>query len=822
MKNKLKYTFLIKLFLMLVCESYSIANDVLIDAKEIDIQEKGNLIIASGSVNITDGKSISIRGNNAKYNKSDQTLEINKNVVLTDNENNYTLNSGKIFLDRKKEIITSTKSVILEDQTNNYKLISEKIVYFKSKQIVKSYGETKIFLSNDLVVSTNNITFNNNLKLFTTTEKTFAKDDLNNRFELSSFNYDLKDKIFKADKIKFVDAENNTLSLNNGFINLKLREIIGSDFIFKFNNKLFGNKENEPRIIGRYVATDKSETKMKKSIFTTCKKIEGKCPAWSISADEVVHNKERKRIEYKNAWLDIYDVPVAYFPYFFHPDPSVKRQSGFLFPQFINSSNLGFSTQLPYYVNLDNHKDMTISPRIYSNNNLFLQTEYRQVFKNSNLITDISFNNKENSNSHFFANLKGDFENSFYQMKIETVSNDAYLKKYQIKSPLIDSYSTLNSSFIVESLSENSSFYSSIDIIEDLTKSNNDKYEYIFPNFEFTQDKYLNNNFFETMNYKSSGSYRKFNTNVDELDFINDIVLQTNNFEIIDNAESNLKFLIRNLNTYGNLSNTIKEDETYAVKSAFVYNLKYPLIKEKEKNTSFLSPIASLRYSPNKGLNLKNEETIISFEDLFNLDRINNKTIEEGGSLTLGLEYINQEKNTFNENLKFGLGVNLRTTEDKDLPLSSSLNQKTSDIIGYSGINITENLSLNYNFSVDNNLSETNYSLISANYNTDRLKTRFEYMEKSNFIGDESYLTNFTELLINKSNSVSFETSKNVDKDITNYYDLIYSYYNDCLKASVVYNRQFYEDKSINSDQNIFFKISFIPFGTINTPNIND
>ena len=175
MKNKLKYTFLIKLFLMLVCESYSIANDVLIDAKEIDIQEKGNLIIASGSVNITDGKSISIRGNNAKYNKSDQTLEINKNVVLTDNENNYTLNSGKIFLDRKKEIITSTKSVILEDQTNNYKLISEKIVYFKSKQIVKSYGETKIFLSNDLVVSTNNITFNNNLKLFTTTEKTFAK-----------------------------------------------------------------------------------------------------------------------------------------------------------------------------------------------------------------------------------------------------------------------------------------------------------------------------------------------------------------------------------------------------------------------------------------------------------------------------------------------------------------------------------------------------------------------------------------------------------------------------------------------------------------------
>ena len=39
--------------------------------------------------------------------------------------------------------------------------------------------------------------------------------------------------------------------------------------------------------------------------------------------------KKKKRIEYKRAWLEIYDVPIAYFPYFFHPDPTVERQSGF-------------------------------------------------------------------------------------------------------------------------------------------------------------------------------------------------------------------------------------------------------------------------------------------------------------------------------------------------------------------------------------------------------------------------------------------------------------------------------------------------------------
>ena len=137
---------------------------------------------------------------------------------------------------------------------------------------------------------------------------------------------------------------------------------------------------------------------------------------------------------------------------FFHPDPTVKRQSGFLFPQFINSSNLGFSAQIPYYKVIDTDKDMTISPRVYTNNNLFVQTEYRQVFKNSNLITDFSYNRKDNSNTHFFSTLKGDFENSFYEMKIESVSNNNYLKKYQIQSPLINNFTTLNSSFAYEKI----------------------------------------------------------------------------------------------------------------------------------------------------------------------------------------------------------------------------------------------------------------------------------------------------------------------------------------------------------------------------------
>ena len=123
--------------------------------------------------------------------------------------------------------------------------------------------------------------------------------------------------------------------------------------------------------------------------------------------------------------------------------------------------------------------------------------------------------------------------------------------------------------------------------------------------------------------------------------------------------------------------------------------------------------------------------------------------------------------NLSNENLKIGFGVNLRDTIDEDLPKSSSIGQKTSDIIGYSGIKITQNLSFNYDFSIDQNLSGTNYTLASLNYSTNKFQTSFEYLEKSNLIGDESYLNNKTEFQINKLNSLAFETNKNIDRNLT-------------------------------------------------------
>ena len=81
---------------------------------------------------------------------------------------------------------------------------------------------------------------------------------------------------------------------------------------------------------------------------------------------KIIHDKKKRQIDYKNAWLKIYNVPVMYFPKFFHPDPTVDRKSGFLIPQLNNSNKLGTSMTIPYFNVISDSADFTFKPRIFS------------------------------------------------------------------------------------------------------------------------------------------------------------------------------------------------------------------------------------------------------------------------------------------------------------------------------------------------------------------------------------------------------------------------------------------------------------------------
>ena len=93
---------------------------------------------------------------------------------------------------------------------------------------------------------------------------------------------------------------------------------------------------------------------------------------------------------------------------------------------------------------------MTFNPRIYLEDKFLFQSEYRQAYKDDNmLISDFSLNhNGDNRSTHLFANLDGKLnETTDYEIQFQNVSNDNYLKLYNLglTSPIIGSESSLKS-----------------------------------------------------------------------------------------------------------------------------------------------------------------------------------------------------------------------------------------------------------------------------------------------------------------------------------------------------------------------------------------
>ena len=102
----------------------------------------------------------------------------------------------------------------------------------------------------------------------------------------------------------------------------------------------------------------------------------------------MLHDSKKKTIYYKNAIIKVYDIPIFYLPMLSHPDPTVKRRSGFLVPSFEDTKNLGSGITVPYFFGLNKDKNFTLTNKFYVSENPLFMGEYHQAFKNSQLLAD--------------------------------------------------------------------------------------------------------------------------------------------------------------------------------------------------------------------------------------------------------------------------------------------------------------------------------------------------------------------------------------------------------------------------------------------------
>ena len=112
---------------------------------------------------------------------------------------------------------------------------------------------------------------------------------------------------------------------------------------------------------------DRSEgniTVLQSGVYTACepcKENPSKPPLWQVKAARIIHNESERVIHYENASIEFFGVPIAHVPYFWHPDPTVKRQTGFLLPEFFGGDRTGYGASVPYFWAIAPDRDLTIS-----------------------------------------------------------------------------------------------------------------------------------------------------------------------------------------------------------------------------------------------------------------------------------------------------------------------------------------------------------------------------------------------------------------------------------------------------------------------------
>ncbi len=100
-------------------------------------------------------------------------------------------------------------------------------------------------------------------------------------------------------------------------------------------------------------------------------------PLWQINARKIIHDKSEGNVYYEDATLEFLGWPIAYVPYFYHPDPTVKRRSGFLVPKITQSDNLGFMYEQPYYYAIAPNKDLVVAPIVTTDAGFLLKADWR-------------------------------------------------------------------------------------------------------------------------------------------------------------------------------------------------------------------------------------------------------------------------------------------------------------------------------------------------------------------------------------------------------------------------------------------------------------
>ncbi len=890
MKNKFIFFFITKFFLLYALFFTSVnAQDVFnFDITEIEILDNGNTFIGKKRGTASSENNVYITADNFKYDKILNILYADGKVVINDRDNGSIIYTEEItYLKNEEVIFSKTRSkatdtvsiiegnefeynkklnelnivgnVIYKDTLNDYTILTEEITYFRNKEILRTKGYTEAKLNTNYSFKSKDVTLLRNEMELSSNQKSSIIDNKDTTFyRTERFRYYINDKILKGQNVQIItnysQPKSDTAFFKNGIFDFNKKIFNAKNTKIYFHNELFDKErisandlteeekikaekfkgQNNPRIYGVSSNGNENKTIINKGVFTSCK-MNDSCPPWSMKAKTLTHDKIKKNIIYDHAIINLFDIPVFYFPKFFHPDPTVERRSGFLQPRLNNSNIVGTSFNLPYFYAISEDRDYTFKPTIFDDRIYMFQNEYRQQNKNSKFIADFAYtkgykskdSDNRNSMSHLFSKLNIDldyenFINSKLDIFLEKVSMDTYLKIFQdvlitdksLQEDIKDT-NTLTSGFKLALDHEEYNLTTGMTAYESLNISkNSDRFQYVFPYYSFSKD--LISDLRGTLAFSSSGNNRLSNTNNLKTIISNNLNYSSNNIYSGNGYVHNYGIFFKNLNSVGKNDLKYKSSVQSEILNIYEINTKFPLIKEIDNSINYLTPKLSFRINPSDMKNHSTSGGLITTDNAFSINRLGlSDSFESGKSLTLGLDYRKENKDDIDKYLELKFATILRDTPEYKIPRINSAQGKMSNLFGSVENQLSKNLTFDYDFQVDNDLSTFEYNSFSTELTVNNFVTEFRFSEANGEVGDSNFLQNKTTINFDKNNSLIFQTRRNRKISLTEYYDFVYEYQNDCLTAALKYRKTYYSDRDLVPKEDFFITLTLFPLTTL-------
>ena len=168
----------------------------------------------------------------------------------------------------------------------------------------------------------------------------------------------------------------------NGNILLAQKINLTNKFKQGFASHLTALLNNDVTIAARYAKrVDGHITIFTDSHYTACRDCKTRWgdPLWELVADQSTHDQQTHDITEINPRLKIAGLTVAGLPYLVHPDPTVKRRSGWLVPHFKSGGSFGVGAVTPYFWAIAPDRDLTFSPLFTTKQGPVADVEYRQA-----------------------------------------------------------------------------------------------------------------------------------------------------------------------------------------------------------------------------------------------------------------------------------------------------------------------------------------------------------------------------------------------------------------------------------------------------------